>query len=126
MPEKKKLAICNTPEDMKSINNYIHDFTKIQSMYDPPCNEMKLVTTLDRHKLMTSRLISRPVIIADFIYMDRTYLEIINIREFGLESFWSGIGGFVGIFVGTSLLEVPDLLATMWTWLKNLKKNGPR
>ena len=35
-----------------------------------------------------------------FIYRDRQYEEINFARDFGFESFWSGIGGFVGIFIG--------------------------
>ena len=68
--------------------------------------------------------------------MDKTYQEIVNERDFGFESFWSSVGGFVGIFLGYSLLEFPDLLdklvkrlflamssLTLWKtpWYKNRK-----
>ena len=29
----------------------------------------------------------------------------------GFESFWSGVGGFVGIFLGFSLMQIPDLVS---------------
>ena len=30
--------------------------------------------------------------------------------SFGFETFWSSIGGFTGIFLGFSLLQIPDLI----------------
>ena len=54
--------------------------------------------------------------------MDKSYEEIINEREFGLESLWSTVGGFVGIFVGTSLSQVPSFIVLLWNWMKNAMK----
>ena len=53
-------------------------------------------------------------LVLDFVYMDDFYEEIINVRDFGFESLWSGVGGFVGIFLGYSLLQIPDLLQSLW------------
>ena len=53
-------------------------------------------------------------LVLDFVYMDDFYQEIVNVRDFGFESFWSGVGGFVGIFLGYSLLQIPDLLQKLW------------
>ena len=43
-----------------------------------------------------------------------TFQEIQNVRDFGIESMWSGSGGFIGIFLGYSLLQVPDILDIEW------------
>ena len=45
-----------------------------------------------------------------FIYTETNYQEIKNTMGFNLESFVSGIGGFVGIFLGYSTLQLPELL----------------
>ena len=45
----------------------------------------------------------------EFLYKGYQYQEVENLREFGFEAFWSGVGGFVGIFLGYSLLQLPDL-----------------
>ena len=37
-----------------------------------------------------------------------------NEKDFGLEALGSGIGGFVGIFLGYSVLNVVDLFDTNW------------
>ena len=58
--------------------------------------------------------------------MEKSYQEIINEREFGLESLWSTVGGFIGIFVGTSLSQVPSFVTFAWNWMQGLKKNAAR
>ena len=47
-----------------------------------------------------------------------TYQVIENTRAFSVENCWSGIGGFVGIFVGLSLMAMPDLLQDFYQFLK--------
>ena len=46
------------------------------------------------------------------------YQVIENSRAFSVENCWSGIGGFVGIFVGLSLMAVPDLIQDFYDFLK--------
>ena len=113
MPKDTKLHNCNSTEEMKAINKYILDFSMIQSKYEPPCNEMKLVATFSQQKNEYGHKFS---VFLNFVYMERTYQQIINVEDFGFESFWSGVGGFVGIFMGSSLLQVPKLLIMMWNW----------
>ena len=59
-----------------------------------------------------------------FKYMEKTYQEIVNERDFGIDSLWSTVGGFVGIFVGTSLSQIPTLIAAACTWIKSLLQNN--
>ena len=66
------------------------------------------------HYLLKKKLDYGFHLVLDFVYMEDFYQEIINVRDFGFESFWSGIGGFVGIFLGYSLLQIPDLLRGLW------------
>ena len=50
----------------------------------------------------------------EFVVANKILQEIIYVREFGIESCWSGIGGFVGIFVGYSILQLPDMLGSLF------------
>ena len=109
----------------------LQNFTQIHSTYHPPCNEMKLTVTYDQQKLDDHWLTfladghnpSSPsveeLLSIEFRYLDQNYQEIINEREFGIESLWSTVGGFVGIFVGTSLSQAPSLVANSFTWICN-------
>ena len=46
------------------------------------------------------------------------YQVIENSRAFSVENCWSGIGGFVGIFIGLSLMAVPDLIQDVYEFFK--------
>ena len=48
-----------------------------------------------------------------FIYEEKYYEEITYSKDFGFESFWSGMGGFVGIFLGYSMMQFPDLFGNI-------------
>lgn len=113
--ENLKFDTCETPEDMKKVWKMLQNFTHIQSTYLPPCNEMKFAVTYYSYYAHES-------LAFNFKYMEKNYQEIINEREFGPESLWSTIGGFVGIFVGTSLSQVPSLIASFYSWMQNMMK----
>ena len=95
----------------------LQNLTRIYSLYNPPCNEMKLAVTYDKQSIFAHE---QKFLFITFIYTDKNYQEIVNVREFRLESLWSSVGGFVGIFVGTSLSHLPSLIATNWTWMQRL------
>ena len=54
-------------------------------------------------------------------YATRSYQEIRNQEDFGFESFWSSVGGFIGIFMGYSLLQIPDLLKLLPAFIQKIK-----
>ena len=113
-------GLCETPDEMKKIWDILNNRSKlnqVRSKYLPPCDEMKLSATYD-----TSYDSVLDSVFAEFYYMDKTYEMIVNEREFSLESLWSAIGGFVGIFVGTSLSQAPSLIASSWNWMRNRMK----
>ena len=47
------------------------------------------------------------------VYLTSQYQEVINIPDFGFDSMFSGIGGFVGIFLGYSFLQATELIKTV-------------
>ena len=113
MFEKLNMSICNRPEDMKLVWNKLKNFASIHSTYHQPCNEMKLVAIVDQRPGDGFYLKTR------FLYVDKNYQEIVNERDFGLESLWSTVGGFLGIFIGASLSQIPIFIARACTWIRN-------
>ena len=120
---KIKMEICNDPESMEQIWKLTQNFSIVHSLYDPPCNEMKTVVTYQQQKIVNYwyregfRFLE-----IKFSYLDKSYQEVVNEREFGFESLWSTVGGFIGIFIGTSLSQVPHLLGVSWTWIRSVKE----
>ena len=53
----------------------------------------------------------------EFTESSGMFQEIENVKDFGIESCWSAIGGFVGIFIGYSLRQLPEIFGNIW---KNL------
>ena len=87
--------------------------------YKGPCTDMGILSTNERvSKTSPDTLESVRIRIE---YMERYYQEIVNGEEFGFESFWSAVGGFLGIFMGYSMLQLPDFVAYLYSVLHNIK-----
>ena len=46
------------------------------------------------------------VVAIKIVYQIQDYQEIRKERDYGIDSLWSNIGGFLGIFIGYSLLNL--------------------
>ena len=115
------LKTCKTQEEMEKIWSRLQNLNEIQLSYDPPCNQMKLAVTVVGQPTTHKRI---PLFEYSFKYMEKTYEEIVNEREFGINSLWSSVGGFVGIFVGTSLSQLPTLIAAACSWIQKILKTN--
>ena len=104
---------CTTITEMKMIYNAIQNKENIFAEYDQPCTYMEVSLGASQH---TSSYAD--VILLELQYMRRLYQEIDNVQDFELDSFWSSVGGFVGIFLGYSLLHFPDVLELMLLWIQ--------
>ena len=56
-----------------------------------------------------------------FDYQLQYYQELKYFADFDLETFISNIGGFVGIFLGYSMMQLPELLG-IFTSFQRLRK----
>ena len=59
--------------------------------------------------------------IIEFVYTEEQYQEIENVKDVSFETFWSGIGGFVGIFLGYSMMQFPELIEYLSVLFHNVK-----
>ena len=59
-----------------------------------------------------------------FYYQEQYYQELEYLPDFDAETFISNIGGFVGIFLGYSMMQFPELLSIAFSrtmsWIVNL------
>ena len=87
-----------------------------QELYTQPCLQM----TFTYNYKETKREISGGSQKIHFIitHESKVYKMIENYREFGLGGLWSGIGGLVGMFLGYSLLQIPNALSNSLMWIK--------
>ena len=113
---------CTSPTKLRKVYNHIKDTKRMLTFHDPPCLDMYNAVTYfqrpmekieKRVKEKLSEKLKEKVKIVEFVYKEKYYEEIQYVRDFGLESFWSGIGGFVGIFLGYSMMQFPDLIGKL-------------
>ena len=45
-------------------------------------------------------------------YVEKYYEKITQEEDFGFQDFWANLGGFIGIFLGYSMMQIPDILGT--------------
>lgn len=121
-------AISNTC-NMKELNSYAKEyaakfyFGNISRMYYEPCYQVTNVVSLAQSlipvtndlSLFSSRASKKSVKIR-IEYAMKGYKMATNNRAFGMLSLWSQIGGFVGMFLGFSLLQLPKLA---WINIRN-------
>ena len=111
-------ALCTKELEYQMIQKYVTDTDLARSLFIQPCEDMLVVTNIvkERGRLRKKNVLEKHKMTSyldmEIIQGSEMYQEIENVKDFGVESCWSGIGGFVGIFLGYSLLQFPDLVAT--------------
>ena len=112
---------CQNSTQLRSIYYDIENFKTALDSYQPPCNEMRSVTTMQKQPYYTNESI-----VLDIFYMEETYQEIVNYRDFTMQGFFSDCGGFIGMILGYSLLQIPNEIIRIWKTLRirrNLKSD---
>ena len=102
-----KFAECFSPPDLKAAHDIISNIGKILDENEIPCDEM-IVLTIDSHNY---KPIPHPKdTTIRFQYGEKVYEEIQYVKAIGFESWLSNVGGFVGIFLGYSMMQFPEFL----------------
>ena len=101
------LKDCQSPYDLKEADKFIKDVKTIISENDIPCDEMLLLTidSINNNPNPTPSDIS-----IQFFYTEKIYEEIKYLRAIGFENWLSNVGGFVGIFLGYSMMQIPEFV----------------
>ena len=119
---------CNLSSQLLELKNARDNLTHVMTLYEPPCDQMNVVTDVTIKSYGNAYNKANPIFNAyfnknkklhlKFKYMDRHYQEVTNNRDFGFDSFWSSVGGFIGIFLGYSMLQIPEMLMK-WIFRNN-------
>ena len=104
---------CKSQKELKKVYDTIERYKEILHSIKPSCVDMTVMVTYNQ-LIATSAKLNLGASI-NFLYKGTQYQAVENQREFGFEAFWSGVGGFVGIFCGYSLLQLPDLFEYLFT-----------
>ena len=111
----KRFTLCKTFEKLRMAADSIDDFRQVLQRYEPPCEEMVALPIITREIDQSEQRF-----LVKVTYAVSFYQEIKNVKEFTLETFWSTAGGYLGIFLGYSLLQVPELLKISAAYFQNM------
>ena len=108
------LEACTSPRQLKRIYCYTRDYKDLLSNLTSPCVEMYNSIVWNWNARQENMESSQTVI--KFLYLDKYYEEIQYLKEFDVEGLISNLGGFVGIFLGYSFMQLPELLGRINIW----------
>ena len=96
------------------------------SNYKPPCKSIqKILYSYDENEPLEEWVeqwmgqINKVFGVA-IEFTDGTYMEIEQVRDYGIHDVVGDIGGYLGLFLGFALLQIPEGLFTIASWVHNL------
>ena len=109
LPNENNLENCTYAKLVK-IHDLVNDRKNIPFYYKPSCTNTKIVAVTDSENAKMG-LCGEDFWAVRVYYPSEMFTQITNTREVDSESLWSGIGGFFGMFLGFSLMQLPDLIS---------------
>ena len=101
----QKMDKCSTQKQLKDAYNYSQNYKKNLPTYGTPCVDMFYSVNYNWLKTNDDKLSNVTI-----TYKQQYYEEIQYGENFSIESFVSNVGGFIGMFLGYSLMQLPDFL----------------
>ena len=112
--------ICNTSEKMKQVYFGDGDFRnpRFLNRFDRPCDQVQTLAfnfqESQRSKNETRDLESTLF----FVFKDPEYKEIVHIKSFNLEGLVGNVGGYIGLFLGFAIWNIPDFVDLLFNYFK--------
>ena len=109
---------CVTPQKLREVNDVIsilhkNNFQQTSSKYqqpvilEPTCIDMSNSIEIDWNDFSN---LPKNEFVMSIHYPDEYYQEITEVKDFSFQDFVSNLGGFIGIFLGYSMMQIPELL----------------
>ena len=120
--QSSNLTYCTNAEDYKRFWSHYNSRQNniAYGKYQIPCRKISLAYDLsskeDHTELRIMGIIGDLVVTVN--YNTEEYEEIISLRKFDGESLFSQIGGLIGIMVGVSFVNIPDMLEKVASKIK--------
>ena len=100
--------VCTFQEQLQMVYENMSDWKNVMENHDRPCIDMYNIAVWNWVDIEGTKKLDEIQI--KFNYQDQYYQELEYLPDFDLETFISNIGGFVGIFLGYSMMQFPELL----------------
>ena len=113
VPDRLGLLECTSKEMLRIAFEDIRDWKKVMEDNDRPCVDMYTIAGWNWEQIEGAKSSDETNI--KFRYQEKYYQELRYLPDFDLETFISNIGGFVGIFLGYSMMQFPELIGMIIT-----------
>ena len=123
VPKGIQYPDCTSPKQLENIYNVIKEpaqMVRVFKKYTEPCDKMSSTVTFHWRSAKVLNE-SEEIFDLEFNYLEDTYQEVLSQKDFGMEMLASSIGGYIGMFLGYSLLQCPQILSSVSTLIKKLK-----
>ena len=110
MTTNASFGLCANSDQYEQVYRLIKNIKMVMSSYEPPCVEMKIPVDVNQQVEGFASLLKLYI-----SYTTEDFQEIVNVKDFDVETLWSSVGGFIGIFLGYSLLQFPEILDYVWS-----------
>ena len=112
-------TVCNDREEYAKLwKSYLKpgQYSKTRKNYLTSCNQTTMTNNVQEY--VSNPLGDNDTIQITFNYIHEEYKETKNIKAFNEETLLSTIGGYIGIFLGYSFLQLATLMGSFLTWIK--------
>ena len=117
VPNNQNYIGCHSTEQLQNVSHAIESYRSFFSNYEEPCVDMTAMVIINKDVNQDHEKNFKIKI----TYTEDVYLEIENLKEFSFETFFSGVGGLIGIFLGYSILQIPEILCEIANFLRRKK-----
>ena len=114
--------LCSSKEQMEAFVEF--DVTR----YEPPCQNIeKIMYAYEEFEILDTwsdgfanliDLFEANLFEVVLEFQDGTYMEIQQVRDYSVQDAVGDIGGYLGLFLGFALVQIPELLLTMYSWIE--------
>ena len=116
------LPKCSSPKQMK----YFYEMN-VSAQY-PPCKQIKKVIYayeelkyIDDNPWEWTKVPNDTLFKVMIEFKDSSFMEIMHVRAFDIESLIGNAGGYLGLFTGYALLQLPNLVVLISTWMCRIR-----
>ena len=106
--DDRGLEMCTSQHKLRLADREIRNWKNLMRSYDSPCTDMYNIVGWNWVDVEGTK--NSDTIQIKFYYQEQYYQQLRYLPDFDVETFISNIGGFVGIFLGFSMMQIPDLI----------------
>ena len=107
--------LCRTMHNMSHV--FAPSIDDMMTQFDPPCTSISKIQF--EFEDILDGIASQGLIKVRMNMMDRTFKQIEQLAAYNFESFVGNVGGYLGLFLGYALAEVPTTIFVLCVGMKN-------